>query len=354
MNDADNAAPAEACADSAAFRILALDGGGVKGAFTAQLLASWEEDTKLRIVDHFDLIAGTSTGGIIALGLGLGLPASDIVEFYVKHGPSIFPNEGPIQRKLLGMGHFFRSKYSQAPLRAALAAVFGDRKLGEAKTRLLLTSYDATAGRIFVMKTAHHERFKYDYNNPAVDVALATSAAPTFFDPAVLPGYKGTTYVDGGVWANNPTLAAIIEARSFLGVAFERMDVLSVGTTQETSQLIAQLSRGPLSWVAPGVLRWAPHLLGLMFAAQMQSSEAMARLLTYDRVLRVNKQVDHNWVSLDSADKIQDLLALGRGKAVEKEVLAQVKSRFLNGVPVRPFSPCYAVSSTPASESSAL
>jgi patatin-like phospholipase/acyl hydrolase len=74
------------------FRILSLDGGGIKGAFTAAVLAEWEKRTGRVIVDHFDLIAGTSTGGIIALGLGLGLPAGEILEFYEKQGPKIFPN----------------------------------------------------------------------------------------------------------------------------------------------------------------------------------------------------------------------------------------------------------------------
>src|SRR5690242_15766704 len=98
------------------FRILALDGGGIKGAFTATLLAEWEANTGRRIVDHFDLISGTSTGGIIALGLGLGLPAKDILKFYQEHGPQIFPNVGWTRKRLLSVRHFFRPKYAQEAL----------------------------------------------------------------------------------------------------------------------------------------------------------------------------------------------------------------------------------------------
>src|SRR5438034_10409614 len=144
------------------FRILSLDGGGIKGTFTASVAASLERMTGKRLVDYFDLITGTSTGGIIALGLGLGLGAEEILRFYCERGPQIFPTTG-LHRPLHGLRHVFFPKHSQDTLRKSLADVFGPRKLGESKCRLVIPSYDCNAGRIQVFKTAHHERFRQDY-----------------------------------------------------------------------------------------------------------------------------------------------------------------------------------------------
>ena len=140
------------------FRILSLDGGGIKGAFTASVLAAIEDEIKEPIGEYFDLIAGTSTGGILALGLGSRIPARKIVEFYRDMGPVIFPATGR-----LGIRGFFRqlvgTKYSHVKLRAALVQVLGDRKFGKSKSRLIIPTYDAVGGRVFLLKTAHDPRF---------------------------------------------------------------------------------------------------------------------------------------------------------------------------------------------------
>jgi patatin-like phospholipase/acyl hydrolase len=136
--------------------------GGIKGAFTAAVLAEWENKTGRAIADHFDLIAGTSTGGIIALGLGLGLTAGDILEFYKKQGPSIFPNITAQQKLSLNIRHLWEPKYPAEPLRNALRDVFGDKRLKDAKCRLLIPAYDVVAGRIYLFKTRHDPLFKFD------------------------------------------------------------------------------------------------------------------------------------------------------------------------------------------------
>ena len=105
------------------FQILALDGGGIKGMFSAAVLAHLEDDLKITVVDHFDLIVGTSTGGIIALGLGAGLSPKEIVEFYVKKGPAIFPNG------LSGVRQYIRAKYDPLPLQSALQDCFDGKRL---------------------------------------------------------------------------------------------------------------------------------------------------------------------------------------------------------------------------------
>lgn len=120
------------------FQILALDGGGLRGIFSAAVLAGLEEDLGISIVDHFDLITGTSTGGIIALGLGLGLSPRQMVEFYVEAGPTVFRN----RMGLRTARQFLRAKYAAGPLRSALTDVFGSRTFGESTKRLVIPSYN--------------------------------------------------------------------------------------------------------------------------------------------------------------------------------------------------------------------
>jgi hypothetical protein len=336
------------------FRILALDGGGIKGTFTASVLTAWESDLEKRVPgarlqDHFDLIAGTSTGGILAIGLGLGLSAGKMLDFYKSYGPSIFPNQKLSQKLTLGFSHLWRPKYSQKPLRSALLSVFGAKRLGDSRSRLLIPTYDALRGRIFLMKTQHRPQFRYESSASAVDVALSTSAAPTFFAPSTFENHEWNEYIDGGVWANCPALCAILEAHHFLGVPLQDISILSIGTTREPTALSSKLERGLLSFLRPGVLQWAPQLIGLFFQAQMESSLAISELLLGEgRFHRVDLDTPEGVYGLDSSSKIQQLAALGRGRAVEKEILGQVEREFLDGIFVEPFVPEIHLSDTEA------
>jgi hypothetical protein len=117
-------------------KILTIDGGGIKGVFPASFLSSIEEHIDGRVSDYFDLIVGTSTGGIIALGLGLGFPAKDILAFYKQYGPAIFGGNGILRR----LRRLFYAKYDQRALRSALEKTFGDRRLGQSSARLVIPS----------------------------------------------------------------------------------------------------------------------------------------------------------------------------------------------------------------------
>jgi len=125
------------------FRILSLDGGGIKGTFTAAVLAELEQMTGKRIADHFDLITGTSTGGLIAIALGLGIPAKEILKFYEDKGPAIFPMVGLHGRVKHSLSWWFGPKFSATDLRNAIGSVLGNRKLGESKCRLVIPSFNA-------------------------------------------------------------------------------------------------------------------------------------------------------------------------------------------------------------------
>ena len=183
------------------------------------------------------------------------------------------------------------------------------------------------------MKTRHHPRFKYDAQASAVDVALATSAAPTYFAAAPFPTHQNASYVDGGVWANSPALVAIVEAMSFLGKRSSDIDVLSIGTTA-TPFNVAKRGRA-------GLLRWNTGLLDLALTAQAEAALAQASLLVQGRLLRINTITAAGQFSLDDSriGTIAQLASLGRGEAVKKSTLDPVTQRFLNGIKAEPFIP---------------
>lgn len=315
------------------FRILALDGGGIKGVFAAAFLAEVERMTGKRVADHFDLITGTSTGGIIAIGLGLGLTASEILSFYLKYGPAIFPSVGVHVRSWLWLRWLLCGKHDPAPLRAALLEVFGERKLGDSKTRLVIPAFNVLDGRIALFKTAHCDRFKQDYLRPCVDVALATSAAPTY-----LPAHNigdGRIYLDGGVWANSPIMVGVVEAIGNVGQRPDQIDVLNIGTTDEPFHVPDKLrSRG-------GAWGWRKKLAPLFVQAQADCAAKQAAILLGAAPYRVNPVVQAARFSLDNARQISDLKGLGVDRARHEARL--VSERFLDRV-AAPFTPCLALS----------
>lgn len=316
--------------EGVSFRILALDGGGIKGAFTASVLATFEKLLGLPIIDQFDMIAGTSTGGILAIGLGMGLDCQALLQFYRARGPIIFPVTRLHQGFSRQIRHAFQPKFSQNVLLKELKkAYFPDgqtRCLGESKCRLVIPAYDAVGGACHVFRTPHHPLLKSDEFTSAAEVALATAAAPTYFASAKVQNLiANASYFDGGVWANCPAMAAIVETVCYLNVPLDRIDILNIGTTEEpfTVKMMAQA----------GWARWGKTLIELLMNAQMDSSVQHAeRLVGEPRFLRVNSITNPKMYSLDGVNEIENLITLGNKKASDPSILYQVKSRFLNGV----------------------
>jgi patatin-like phospholipase/acyl hydrolase len=316
------------------FRLLSLDGGGIRGAFTASVLAKLEELTGCAVADYFDLIVGTSTGGILALGLGLGFSAEELCRFYTERGPRIFPNTGPVQRLGTNIRHLFAHKRSRAALAKELSQVFRGRRLGESKCRLVLPTFDAVKGRIFLLKTAHHPRFANDYRALAVDCALATAAAPTYFEASPFPEHPGVNYVDGGVWANCPAMVAVTEALAFLGARADQIDVLSIGTTSSPFHI------SPVRRRLGGIITWNKGLIDLMMRGQEEAANAQAKCIA-NSFLRINCEVRPGRFSLDNVKVVDDLIGLGTGEAMKRDNVDVVSSRFLNGKKIIPFVPVY-------------
>jgi patatin-like phospholipase/acyl hydrolase len=325
-------------------RVLSIDGGGIKGAMPAAFLSTIEETTGKRLVDHIDLIAGTSTGGLLALGLGLGLSASDLLAFYEEKGPGIFSQERAhgasiLRRMRQHLNNRVRSarqivlpKYKPAALRAALEEVFGNRTLGESQTRLVIPAFDRQRCCVHIFKTPHHERLSTDWKQRAVEVALATAAAPTY-----LPSHRlsnGISVLDGGIWANNPTGVAVVEAIGILDWDPRSLHVLSLGCTEAPSAPAEQ----------SGTAALARQVADLFLLGQSRGAMGTAKLLmgaddAEQRLLRYQHVATPGEFELDAVDQIPALK--GIGAALAREALPKVTEVFLNGArePFVPFHP---------------
>lgn len=241
-----------------ALNVLALDGGGIRGIIAAHLLQALSQRAGAPPHQLFDLIAGTSTGGIIALGVGAavrdGAPAetAELLDLYMSEGPRIFARHW-----YTGMTQYLRPKYSPRPLEAVLAKFFGEARLAGALTPLLIASYDLRSQQPFFFKS-HRIAADASYDWPLRLVARATSAAPTYFSPLLAArGQARYAFVDGGVFANNPAMAAYAEARRlYPGAA--AINLIALGTGDRFDALPVRQAR---RW---GLLQWARQIVPVM------------------------------------------------------------------------------------------
>lgn len=314
-------------------RILSIDGGGIKGACPIGFLEQVETSTRQRIVDHFDLIVGTSTGGIVALGLGLGLSAARLLAFYRDDGPQVFGElatveeagwltrtvvkiSNPMGRLGRSIRQFVGPKHDPGMLGSALQRAFEGRLLGESLTRLVIPAYHPARQTVYVFKTSHHPRLEVDHTCKATDVALATAAAPTYFPAHELEG--GASLIDGGIWANNPVGLAVVEAIGVLGWDRAAIKVLSLGCTDEVyipgpRAGIAQLNKGVLRLLMQGQSRYA---LG---TAKILVGE--------DNFYRISPSVPRGQFSLDGVEHLPELIGLGA--ACARDALPMLRREFI-------------------------
>jgi hypothetical protein len=264
------------------FRILSIDGGGIKGIFPAALLAEVEhlflggESAGL----FFDLIVGTSTGGIIALGLGAGISGSQMLDLYMTQGSEIFP-PGRMTRWFANLRSLAMYRYDRSALTTALTDVFGARVLAESNRRLCIPAFEGHHGEVYIFKTPHHPDFHLDGSQTMVDVALATSAAPTYFRSHDSAGYR---FIDGGLWANNPVMLGLVDALTCFRLDPNDIQILSLGCGRQAS-----IIRGWQAW--GGLLSWRSVIASAM-DLQSQNATAQARLLAGpEEVVRVEPTV---------------------------------------------------------------
>ena len=276
---------------STPFYILSIDGGGFRGIFAAHILKRMEEEWQIDWQNQFGMLAGTSTGAILAAGLACKMTATRLTEFYETHGRAIFT---PRLRSRFDPFKLFTSRYSNRKLREILEKEIGETLLGQVKIPLILPAVDIGGGCVHVLKSKYDPTFTRDKNVRVSDAVLASCSAPTYFDPVVIKDkYR---LVDGGLWANNPSLAATIDAHYRLKIPLEEVRVLSIGTGN--SKVFYPRSEGKYKdrllrrWQGWGFLtRWQrSKFLDLIFNLQSDNAHSMLCLLFGESPLN-SKQV---------------------------------------------------------------
>ena len=280
------------------FHILSLDGGGIKGIFTAAVLAGIEQQylDGAPVADYFDLVVGTSTGGIIALGLAAGVPAADLLSLYQIRGREIFP---PRFRTLRKLRQCFHAAYQRQPLDSILAGVLRDRQLRDARCRLCIPALDGRHGDVYVFKTPHHSDYQKDGDEPMTAVAAATSAAPTYFKPLRHNGY---IFADGGVWANNPIMIGLVEALSAFSTRREDIAIISIGCGA-TPYLIR-----PWQAKIGGKIFWADAIFAAMHFQSQNALGQAGLLIGRNKITRIEPSETGSRIGLDDWRKASDQL----------------------------------------------
>ena len=286
----------------AKYRILSLDGGGLRGLITARMLDRLNTDPSIAgWLSDVDLFAGTSTGGILALGLASGKSPSDICDMYINEGPDIFDDS--LWDNIKDLGKTIGADYSTKNLKSALVDLFGTKTLRSLQKKVAIPTFDLDNEDPNPAKRTWKPKIFHNYAGPdsdgseaIVDVALYTSAAPTYF-----PSVDG--YVDGGVFANNPGMIAVVQAISTRNQPQDRVDLdeivmLSVGTGVSLNYIKGQ----KLDW---GFAQWAKPLINVLQDGVAGISDYQARQLLGDRYHRMQIVFDPSeTIPLDAVDKI--------------------------------------------------
>ncbi len=282
------------------FNILAIDGGGIRGVFPAHILKCLQERLKIDINKYFDMIAGTSTGSIIASAIACNIPIKKIIKLYKEKGDKIFICENILLPKFIKPA--FISIYKNDGLIEALKEEFGDTQLGDIKTPLLLPATDIGNGNVHVFKSGYSDEFTRDKNIFVYEAVAASCSAPIFFDPLKVDVYL---LADGGIWANNPSLAAVIDAKKRLNIDFDNIKILSLGTGH--SKIAYGVSNNKY-W---GFLTGLKHkeFIGFILSLQSQSTHNYLQLmLNKEQILRIDFESDKQ-LPLDELSQIDDLIS---------------------------------------------
>lgn len=275
------------------YHVLALSGGGFRGLYTATILAELESVLGRPIASHFDLICGTSAGGMLALGLAAEIPANELKALFEENGNRIFGCRS-LSRRILGF--WLTAKHDSTGLREVLTERFQGATIGDLKHRVLVPAVNYSTGRGQFFKTPHHPSFELDHSMKVVDVALATAAAPVYFP---LERNSRGVFADGGLVGNAPGLFGLHEVKTFLAPNQDVLiRVLAIGT-----MTIGATVRGGAS-LDRGFGKWRGGLFDLVISAQESSVDYMLR-----------QALGNNYFQIDdkaTPDQSKDVKALDR------------------------------------------
>jgi patatin-like phospholipase/acyl hydrolase len=288
------------------YRILSLDGGGIRGLITAVWLAELEKQLKKPIHHFFELMAGTSTGSILASALALGIPAQKIVDLYREKGSTIFPSTG--SRLWSRVTRVFADgvsapKYDPAGLESCLQEVFGKKTLGSLKVPTLIFSYN-----VFTREPVAFKSYRENFEKLLVwEVVRASCSAPTYFPSKELKvGQSTQPYIDGGVAANNPSACAVAEGIAINSkekkadrIPLDNFVLASFGTGSSTRPISSEDSQ---EW---GALEWAVPIIDVLFDGSTDTSDYVARqIVADDNYFRFQIPLDKAYDDMDRADEV--------------------------------------------------
>lgn len=304
-------------------RLLALDGGGVRGIVTAVWLQEIARRLDKPLCEYFDIIAGTSTGSILAIGTAMGMDPQYMIDMYLNKASIAFPTSriarisSRVLRLLEGKG-FSVPKYDDAGLNKLLKDVLGeDTKFGDLKSKVLVPTYDVEAAQPRVFKS-----WRKEYADiPAWEIARSSSAAPTF-----LPAHKLFTLgrdhylVDGGLVANNPSMCVVAEALR-LGAKQDDITLVSLGTGESS---LMRDGKKVQHW---GAVQWAPRIISSLMDGSSDVQTYHAKMILGDNCYRFQTIIPKELSSMDNADRanLKQLERLARRYIGRAEVKAQLR-----------------------------
>lgn len=274
--------------------ILTIDGGGIRGYFSSYLLERIHQEIGVNYSEYFDLIAGTSTGSIIAAALAINYPISEITKLYEDKGKDIF------KPRKFNFGGILKAKYSKSVMIDELEKVFSNKTLSNTNTRLLIPAIDLVNSEVHVFKSNYLNDFIRDVSVPIKDAVLASCSAPTYFEPTTVDPFL---LADGGLWANDPSLVAYVEATGKLNVPAEEVRILSIGTG--VGEHYYSHENADSKWGA--ITGWGgPKIIDLILNLQSKTAGNMLFHLPKGDYLRLNFKRDYK-LSLDDVGILPDL-----------------------------------------------
>ncbi len=295
------------------FKILSLDGGGIRGIFSAHVLDLMKDKLGIDIYNTFDLIVGTSTGGIVAAAVATRYDLSELVGDYERYAPQIF-------KRRFSLGGLLRSRYDNKFLKNLLRDSFGEVTLGDIKTPLVINATNVSTGKVHVFKSSYQENrrggdYSRDGGVPLYRAILASCSAPVYFNPVEI---EGDLVCDGGLWANNPAVVGYVDAVRNFNRTPENMRILSIGTGNTRQFYLPSYMWGLVTgWKKEKIVSFA-------MLSQTQYAENCLSLIMPENVLRINPEIE-NW-KLDDYKVLPTLKSLASREVTNRGELIK---RFL-------------------------
>ncbi|MDF1510330.1 CBASS cGAMP-activated phospholipase [Robertmurraya sp. DFI.2.37] len=287
-------------------KVLCIDGGGIRGVFAVAILDEIEKELGKPIGEAFDLIAGTSTGAIVAASVALNKKMSEVLDYYKRYAEKIFLRQAKVG--------FFKTVYSDRYMRRFFQKAFGDYCLADIEKPLLIPAVDLTNGRPYIHRTNFgHAPNENDLSIKLWDAVLSSCSAPLYFPPNNMEGKFLS--IDGGLWANNPSLVCLTEAMQQFEENFENVTIVSIGTGKQKIDFSNKTDQdwGARQWLPLQIpsLKVTPKLLDLALHLSSESITYHCEQLLKGNYIRVNEDLGRE-IPFDEVKYIDDMVNLAK------------------------------------------